>query len=51
MWWLLLIALEGGEYRSEIIVQTVQQCESLKTQDEDLCVAVEVRFLEMGTAL
>lgn len=48
MWWMLLIALEGDQYRAEIVVQTQAQCEQLKSSDEDLCVPVEVSFLEMG---
>jgi hypothetical protein len=44
MWWMLLIALENDQYRSEIIVHSFEQCEQLKTSDADLCVPVTVRF-------
>lgn len=45
MWWMLLLALEGDVYRSEIVVQSLEQCEQLRTSEEDLCVRVEVRFV------
>lgn len=48
MWWMLLIALESGEYSAEIIVGTAAQCESLKTTEADLCVAVSVQFWDRG---
>lgn len=48
MWWMLLIALESGEYSAEIVVQSLAQCETLKTTDEDLCVAVSVEFWVRG---
>jgi hypothetical protein len=48
MWWMLLIAVETGEYRAEIVVQSTAQCESLKTTDEDLCVPVSVEFWDRG---
>ena len=49
MWWMLLLALEGDAYRTEIIVRTKQECTQLKTSDRDLCVPVEVRFLNSAS--
>lgn len=49
MWWMLLLALEGDVYRAEVIVRTEQECAALKTSDRDLCVPVEVRFLNSAT--
>lgn len=51
MWWMLLLALEGGVYRAEIVVRTEEQCLYMRTSEEDICVPVEVRFQaepEMG---
>jgi hypothetical protein len=42
MWWMLLVALENGMYRSEIVVKTEQECVAIKTQAEDQCVPVKV---------
>lgn len=54
MWWMLLLALEGGVYRAEIVVRTEEQCMYMRTSEEDICVPVEVRFLnsaaQMGPA-
>ena len=44
MWFLLLIALDTGKYRAEIVVRTLEQCEQLKTSEQDLCVPVTVQF-------
>lgn len=44
MWFLLLIALDTSEYRAEIVVRTLEQCEQLKTSEQDLCVPVTVQF-------
>lgn len=48
MWWMLLIALESGEYSAEIVVGSLAQCEQLKTTDLDLCMPVTVEFLREG---
>lgn len=48
MWWMLLIALETGEYSAEILVGTAAQCEHLKTTEADLCVPVTVQFWREG---
>lgn len=42
MWWMLLIALETGEYRAELVLPTVTQCELAKTNPDDVCIRVEV---------
>lgn len=44
MWWMLLLALEGGVYRAEIVVRTEAQCLYMRTSEEDLCVPVTVQF-------
>ena len=44
MWWMLLLALEGGVYRAEIVVRTEEQCLYMRTSEEDLCVPVQVSF-------
>lgn len=46
MWFMLLIALEGGQFRSEIILPSLVICEAAKTQPEDLCIAVNVSFAD-----
>lgn len=46
MWWLLLIALGGGEYKAEIIVKSQAQCEQIKLRREDMCVPVEMTMLK-----
>lgn len=48
MWWMLLIALETGEYRAERVLPTLAQCELEKTTVDDVCIRVEVSFAEMG---
>ncbi len=44
MWWMLLIALEGGMYKAEIVLKTEIECAALKSKPEDVCVPVEVSF-------
>lgn len=44
MWWMLLLALEGGTYRAEIVVRSEEQCLYMRTSEEDLCVPVQVSF-------
>jgi hypothetical protein len=44
MWWMLLTVLESGEYRAEIVVQTFEYCEQLKTNTRDRCIPVTVQF-------
>jgi hypothetical protein len=50
MWWMLLLYLETGEYRAEIIYPSEIECEQNRTTVEDLCVPVEIRFPERGPA-
>lgn len=49
MWWMLLIALETGEYRAELVLPTVAQCELAKTHTDDVCIRVEVSLPELET--
>jgi hypothetical protein len=50
MWFLLLIALEGNEYSAEIVYKDLATCEANKNTVDDLCVAVEIRWPQMGPA-
>lgn len=44
MWWMLLIyTLEG--YQAEQIYSSLEQCEQEKITEQDLCLAVEIRFI------
>jgi hypothetical protein len=48
MWFLLLVAMDGGVHRAEVIVPTLEQCMEMRTHEEDVCIRVEVRLPEMG---
>lgn len=49
MWFLLLIALDSGEYRAEVVVKDRATCEQSKISERDLCVPVTVEFLHTDT--
>lgn len=48
MWFLLLVAIEGGQHRAEIILPTLEQCVELRTHADDVCIRVEVSLPERG---
>jgi hypothetical protein len=47
MWFLLLVAIEGGVHRAEVIVPTLEQCLELRTQEDDVCIRVDVSLPEL----
>ena len=45
MWWMLMIALNTGEYESHSVYANFEECVQARTQEHDICAPVEVKII------